>query len=41
MRPSITRAGAMFRLQTGGFANREAAQRACTAARSACFPVAP
>jgi hypothetical protein len=37
----ITRAGAMFRLQAGGFASREAAQRACAAARTACFPVAP
>lgn len=40
-RHSITRAGAMFRLQAGGFADRAAAQRACAAARSACFPVAP
>jgi len=41
LRPVITRAGAMFRLQAGGLANREAATRACTAARTACFPVAP
>lgn len=41
MRPIITRAGAMFRLQAGGFADRAAAQRACAAARTACFPVAP
>lgn len=40
-RPVITRAGAMFRLQAGGFANRDAAARACAAARTACFPVAP
>ncbi len=41
LRPTVTRAGAMFRLQAGGLANREAAMRACAAARSACFPVAP
>lgn len=40
-RSMITRAGAMFRLQAGGFANRDAASRACAAARTACFPVAP
>lgn len=41
LRPVITRAGAMFRLQAGGLASREAASRACAAARTACFPVAP
>lgn len=41
LRPVITRAGAMFRLQAGGLANRDAAARACAAARTACFPVAP
>lgn len=41
LRPVITRAGAMFRLQAGGLASRDAAARACAAARSACFPVAP
>jgi cell division septation protein DedD len=41
LRPIITRAGAMFRLQAGGLASRDAATRACAAARTACFPVAP
>jgi cell division septation protein DedD len=41
LRPTITRAGAMFRLQAGGLASRDAAARACAAARTACFPVAP
>jgi len=41
LRPVITRAGAMFRLQASGLANRDAATRACAAARTACFPVAP
>jgi uncharacterized protein len=39
--PSYVRAGAVIRLQAGPLASRAAADRACAAARQACFPVAP
>jgi uncharacterized protein len=39
--PHYVRAGAVVRLQAGPLANRAAAERACAAARQACFPVAP
>jgi len=39
--PSVTRAGALFRLQAGPLASRAAAAQACSAARIACIPVAP
>ncbi len=39
--PYYVRAGAVIRLQAGPLANRAAAERACAAARQACFPVAP
>jgi len=41
LQPHFVRAGAVFRLQAGPLANRGAADRACAAARQACFPVAP
>jgi len=41
LQPNVVRAGAVFRLQAGPLANRAAADRACTQARQACFPVAP
>lgn len=41
LQPFYVRAGNVFRLQAGPLASREAAARACTAARQACFPVAP
>jgi cell division septation protein DedD len=41
LRPNVVRAGAVYRLQAGPLANRAAADRACAAARQACFPVAP
>ena len=41
LQPSYVPAGNMVRLQAGPLASRAAAERACTAARQACFPVAP
>lgn len=41
LQPYYVRAGAVFRLQAGPLASRDAATRACAAARQACFPVAP
>ena len=41
LQPHYVRAGAVYRLQAGPLANRAAADRACAAARQACFPVAP
>lgn len=41
LEPSYVRAGAVVRLQAGPLASRDAATRACSAARQACFPVAP
>ena len=41
LQPYYVRAGAMVRLQAGPLASRAAADRACAAARQACFPVAP
>jgi cell division septation protein DedD len=41
LQPNVVRAGAVFRLQAGPLASRAAADRACAAARQACFPVAP
>lgn len=41
LQPHYERAGAVFRLQAGPLASRAAADRACAAARQACFPVAP
>jgi len=41
LQPHYVRAGTVFRLQAGPLASRDAATRACTAARQACFPVAP
>jgi cell division septation protein DedD len=41
LQPNVVRAGAVFRLQAGPLASRAAADRACAAARTACFPVAP
>ncbi len=41
LQPHYVRAGNVFRLQAGPLADRAAATRACTAARQACFPVAP
>lgn len=39
--PYYVRAGAVVRLQAGPLRDRAAAERACAAARMACFPVAP
>jgi len=39
--PYYVRAGAVIRLQAGPLASRAAAERACAAARQACFPVGP
>jgi len=39
--PNYVRAGSVIRLQAGPLAGRAAADRACAAARQACFPVAP
>ena len=41
LQPYYVRAGAVIRLQAGPLASRAAADRACAAARQACFPVAP
>jgi TPR repeat protein len=41
LQPIYGAAGAMTRLQAGPLPNRAAAERACAAAGSACFPVAP
>jgi TPR repeat protein len=41
LEPYYVRAGTVVRLQAGPLANRAAAAQACTAARQACFPVAP
>ncbi len=41
LQPFYVRAGAVIRLQAGPLASRAAADRACAAARQACFPVAP
>lgn len=41
LQPHYVRAGAVIRLQAGPLASRSAAERACSAARQACFPVAP
>ena len=41
LQPQVVRAGQVFRLQAGPLASRAAADRACTAARQACFPIAP
>lgn len=41
LQPYYVRAGNVFRLQAGPLASRDAAARACAAARQACFPVAP
>ncbi len=41
LQPYYVRAGAVVRLQAGPLASRAAAAAACTAARQACFPVAP
>ncbi|HEV2865196.1 MAG TPA: SPOR domain-containing protein [Allosphingosinicella sp.] len=41
LQPFYVRAGAVIRLQAGPLASRAAAERACAAARQACFPVAP
>jgi len=41
LQPTYARAGAIVRLQAGPLASRDAATRACAAARQACFPVAP
>src|SRR4051812_3012908 len=41
LQPISGAAGAMTRLQAGPLPNRAAAERACAAAGSACFPVAP
>ena len=41
LQPHYVRAGNVFRLQAGPLGNRAAADRACAAARQACFPVAP
>jgi len=41
LQPFFVRAGAVVRLQAGPLASRTAADHACSAARQACFPVAP
>ena len=41
LQPHFQRAGSLVRLQAGPLASRAAADRACAAARQACFPVAP
>ena len=41
LQPFYVRAGALIRLQAGPLASRAAAERACAAARQACFPVSP
>lgn len=41
LEPSYVRAGAVVRLQAGPLGSRDAAGRACAAARQACFPVGP
>ena len=41
LQPYFIRAGAVIRLQAGPLASRAAADRACAAARQACFAVAP
>jgi cell division septation protein DedD len=41
LQPIYGAAGAVTRLQAGPLPNRAAAERACAAAGSACFPVAP
>ena len=41
LQPFFVRAGAVVRLQAGPLASRAAADRACAAARQACFPVSP
>jgi cell division septation protein DedD len=41
LNPYYVRAGAVVRLQAGPLRDRAAAERACAAARQACFPVAP
>jgi len=41
LQPFYVRAGAVVRLQAGPLASRDAATRACAAARQGCFPVAP
>jgi uncharacterized protein len=41
LRPSYVRAGALIRVQAGPLRDRAAALRACAAAGSGCYPVAP
>jgi cell division septation protein DedD len=41
LQPFFVRAGAVIRLQAGPLGSRAAADRACSAARQACFPVSP
>ena len=41
LQPHYVAVGALTRLQAGPLASRAAAERACAAARQACFPVAP
>jgi hypothetical protein len=41
LQPQFVRAGSVIRLQAGPLVSRAAAERACAAARQACFPVAP
>jgi cell division septation protein DedD len=41
LHPSYQKAGAMVRLRAGPLADKAAAAKACAAAGSACFPVAP
>ena len=41
LEPRYERAGAVVRLQAGPLGSRASADRACAAARQACFPVAP